>query len=197
MPRRGSLVHDPRPAARSCARRRRPRGPGTRLDTATSSPLTTSIRWSSPAMKLSTMTLRLCSRATSNAVRTSLVGREVDRDAAAVVAVERLDHHRDSRCARAAAHRVVLASAPARWRGTGRPRSARIRLVSSLSRGELDRDVRRAAGDRRLDPLLVPAVAELDQALLVEPDPGDVALLGRAHQRRGARARARGAGRSG
>ena len=44
--------------------------PGTRLATATSSPLITSIRWSSPVMKLSTMTLRLCSRAISNAART-------------------------------------------------------------------------------------------------------------------------------
>ena len=45
--------------------------PGTRLETATSRPLITSIRWSSPEMKLSMMTLRLCSRATANALRTS------------------------------------------------------------------------------------------------------------------------------
>ena len=45
----------------------------------------------------------------------------------------------------------------------------------------------RPAGDRRLDPLLVAAVAELDQALLVEPDPRDPALLGGPDERHRAR----------
>ena len=57
-----------------------------------------------------------------------------------------------------------------------------------LVRGELDRDVRRRAGDRGLDALLEAPVAELDQALAVQPQPGDVALLGRGHQRGRARA---------
>ena len=48
--------------------------PGTRRETAISSPLMTSMRWSSPVMKLSTITLRLCSRATSNAVAHLLRG---------------------------------------------------------------------------------------------------------------------------
>ena len=43
--------------------------PGTRLATAISSPSTTSIRWSKPSMKLSTMTVRPCSRACAKAAR--------------------------------------------------------------------------------------------------------------------------------
>ena len=45
--------------------------------------------------------------------------------------------------------------------------------------------MRRAAGDGRLDALLVFAVAELHQRLVVEAQPGDAAALGRAHQRGG------------
>jgi hypothetical protein len=39
------------------------------------------------------------------------------------------------------------------------------------------------AGDRGLDALLVLAVAELHQRLLVEAQPRDAAFLGGAHQR--------------
>ncbi len=45
--------------------------PGSRFDTATSEPLMTSILWSSPVTNASMITLRLCSRATWNAERTS------------------------------------------------------------------------------------------------------------------------------
>jgi hypothetical protein len=50
-----------------------------------------------------------------------------------------------------------------------------------------DRDVPGLAGDRGLDALLVLAVAELDQRVVVEAHPRDVAGLGGAHQRAGRR----------
>ena len=109
-----------------------------------------------------------------------------DADAAAVVAVERLDHDR-------------VADPPGRADGIlgvvdhallGH-RQAEIAEQPAgllLVGGQLDRDVRRAAGDGRLDALLEAAMAELDQALAVEPQPGNVALLGGSHQRGRARA---------
>ena len=68
MPRRGSLLTTATsssivcvPSPTTC--------PGTRFATATSSPSTTSMRWSWPAMNVSTMTLRLmacaCRKATA------------------------------------------------------------------------------------------------------------------------------------
>src|SRR5262249_58335321 len=50
---------------------------------------------------------------------------------------------------------------------------------------ELDGDVRGAAGDGRLDALLVPAVTELHQRLVVQAQPRNAARLGGAHQRHG------------
>ncbi len=67
--------------------------PGTRFATAISSPFTTSMRWSKPSMKLSTMTVRWCSRAFWKATRTCSSVFEADRDAAAVVRFERLHDH--------------------------------------------------------------------------------------------------------
>ena len=49
--------------------------------------------------------------------------------------------------------------------------------------GDLDGGVRGLAGQRRLDALLVLALADLDQAGVVQPHPGDVAGLGGADQR--------------
>ena len=46
--------------------------------------------------------------------------------------------------------------------------------------------MRGAAGDGGLNPLLKPSVPELNQALLVEPDPGNPPLLRCPHQRHGA-----------
>jgi hypothetical protein len=59
-------------------------------------------------------------------------GLEVDRHAAAVVGVERLDDHRVAQ-ALGRAHALVGAAGQDRCCGTGRPRSPRILLVSSLS----------------------------------------------------------------
>ena len=132
-------------------------------------------------MKLSTITLRLCSRATSNPVAHLLRRAQVDRDAAAVVGVERLDHHRVPDPLRRR-HRVV--------RGLHQPLAGDRKAEMGeepvglfLVGGQLDGDVRGAAGDGGLDPLLVSAVAELDQALVVEADPGNPPLLGGAHER--------------
>ena len=52
---------------------------------------------------------------------------------------------------------------------------------------EFDGDVRRAARDGGLDALLVVAMAELHQRLVVQPQPRDAARFGRAHERRGGR----------
>src|SRR5262249_20090461 len=52
---------------------------------------------------------------------------------------------------------------------------------------QLDRDVWRAAGDGRLDPLLVLAVPELHQRLVVESQPRDAATLCGMNERRGRR----------
>ena len=108
-------------------------------------------------------------------------GRQPDADAAAVVAVEGLGHDRG-------------AQAFSRTNGTVgtanqfllRHRQAAVGqdLVGLfLVLRELHRDVAGAAGDGGLDALLVLAVAQLDQALFVQPQPGDVAVLGGLHQR--------------
>ena len=52
---------------------------------------------------------------------------------------------------------------------------------------QFDRDVRRATRDGRLDALLVFAVAQLHQRLVVETQPWDVACFGGPYQRRGRR----------
>ena len=81
------LVHARRPARRWCCLPSPTTWPGMRSVAAISSPLTTSRRWSSPSRKVSTMTERECSRAASKPSRDLVVVGQVDRDAAAVVAV--------------------------------------------------------------------------------------------------------------
>jgi hypothetical protein len=89
-----------------------------------------------------------------------LVGGQVDRHAAAVVGVERLDH--DGVAQAPGGARLVGAVAAARH-GQAEVAEDLVRLL--LVRGDLDGDVARLAGDRGLDALLVLAVAELDEAL--------------------------------
>ncbi len=109
------------------------------------------------------------------------VAGQADRDAAAVVAVVGLGHDRKAEAVRGAhGLALVLHQLLARHRQAERGEDA-VGLL--LVARELDRDVRRAAGDGRLDALLVLAVAELDQRLVVEPQPRDAALLGGVHQR--------------
>ena len=114
-----------------------------------------------------------------------LLGVEMDRDRASVVAVVRLDHHRVADPARGARgcvgalHQLLLGD-----RKTDHGEDL-VRLL--LVARELHRDVRGASGDGRLDALLEASIAQLDQRLAVEPDPRDVARLGGLHDRRRAR----------
>jgi hypothetical protein len=98
-----------------------------------------------------------------------------------VVAVVGLGHHRAADASRRA-HRAgfALHQFLARHRQAERGQD----LVGLfLVAGQFHRDVRGAAGHRGLDALLVLAVAELHQRLLVQAQPRDAALLGRLHQR--------------
>jgi hypothetical protein len=111
-----------------------------------------------------------------------VVAADVDGDAAAVVAVVGFGHHR---CAEPTRRTLCLLDALHEFLARHRQTERAEDLVGLfLVAGELDRDMRGASGDSRLDALLVLAVAELDQRLLVQPQPGDAALLGRPHQRR-------------
>ena len=104
---------------------------------------------------------------------------QVDRDPAAMVGVVRLDHDRVADLG-GGPDRVFLAGDE---RLLGHRQSqvrTRILLVSSLSEASSTAMCGGAAGDRGLDPLLMPAVPELDQALRVEPDPGNTALASAA-----------------
>src|SRR6187549_3294568 len=98
--------------------------------------------------------------------RDLLVRGEPDRDAAAVIAVVGLGDHgvADASCG---AHRLrfVLHRLLARHRQTER-RQDLVGLL--LVARELHRDMRGASADRRLDALLVLAVAELHQRLVVQ-----------------------------
>ena len=114
------------------------------------------------------------------AVRHLLVGGEADGNATAVVAVVGLGHHREADAARGA-HRLGLALHQLLL-GHRQPQAGEDLVGLLLVAGELDRDVRGAAGDRRPDALLVLAVAELNERLVVEAQPGDAARFGGAHQ---------------
>jgi hypothetical protein len=130
------------------------------------------------------MTERECSRAASKPGAHLVVGGQVDGDAAAVVAVVGLGHHRAELARRA--HRS-LALLTISWRGTGRPSVPRILLVSSLSLASSTamcgvRPV--TVAWMRCWYLPWPSCTE---RLLVQAQPRDVAFLGRTHQRRGRR----------
>ena len=149
-------------------------------------PSTTRTRWSWPGWQASTITRSDSSYAFSKAVAHLVEGLEVDRYAAAVVAVERLDDDGEAQ-----PHRLfdrLLGVADDRLPGHGQPELIEDLMRQPLVGGDLDGDVAGLAGERRLDALLVLAVAELHQRALVQADPGDVPLLGGAHQggRRGA-----------
>jgi hypothetical protein len=104
-----------------------------------------------------------------------------DRDAPAVVGVERLDDHRVAD-AFGGAHRVFRdidqALAGYRQAEIGQDLDGLL-----LVGGQLDGDVMGFAGDRGLDAPLETSVAQLDQAAVVEADPGNVALARGLDQR--------------
>jgi hypothetical protein len=100
---------------------------------------------------------------------------------AAVIAVVGLGDHgvADASCG---AHRLrfVLHRLLARHRQAER-RQDLVGLL--LVARELHRDMRGASADRRLDALLVLAVPQLHQRLVVQAQPGDLARLRRAYER--------------
>ena len=110
---------------------------------------------------------------------------QVDRHPAAMIGVQRLDHHRVSDPV-GRAHRLTLRSDHPLLRHR-QPQVAQKVVRILLVTGNLDPDVRRLAGDRGLDPLLEPAMAELHERVIVQAQPGDLALFGGLYQRRGAR----------
>jgi hypothetical protein len=87
---------------------------------------------------------------------------DVRRDAAAVVGVQRLYHHRPADPQRRL-HRL-LGRVDDLLAGHRQAEVAEDAVGLLLVGGDLDRDVAGLRGDGGLDPLLVAAVAELDQA---------------------------------
>jgi hypothetical protein len=98
---------------------------------------------------------------------------QVEAHPAAVVAVERLEHDRVADTARRGdgsllrADRLLL--------GHGEPGGAEQLGGEVLVGGDVDGDRRRLRRHRGADPLRVDALPELDEGVLVEPDPRDVA----------------------
>ena len=106
--------------------------------------------------------------------------------ALAVIAVDRLEHDRVADLLRRLDRAVELVDQP-----LFRHRQAEVAEDAIGQRfvlGDLGRDHRGVAGRRGLDALLVLAVAHLDQALVVEPEPGNASRLGRLDERAGGRA---------
>ena len=108
---------------------------------------------------------------------------QVDRHTAPVVGIQRFDHHRitDPLCA---AHRLARIVNHALLRH----RQAQIveQIVGVfLVAGYFHRDMAGLRGDRRLNPLLVLAVPELDQRIIIQPEPRDTTLFGGLDQRSG------------
>ena len=110
---------------------------------------------------------------------------QVEAHAAAVVAVERLDHDRVAdpaaagHCLVGRAHRLLLGH-----RQAGRAEQPGGEVLVG---GDVDRDRGGLRGHGGADPLGVDALAELDEGVLVEPDPRDVARDGLVEDRLGRR----------
>jgi hypothetical protein len=109
-----------------------------------------------------------------------LGGGEVDGDAAAMVGVEGLDD--DGVAERLGGEDGLGGGADHLLARHGEAEVAEDPVGHVLVRGDLDGDVAGLGGDRRLDPLLVAAVAELNERVGAEAQPGDVALLGGADE---------------
>ena len=102
-------------------------------------------------------------------------GADAGGDAAAVIAVDRLGDERKTESFRhgfglfGAAHHLAARHGDAAF--------AEQLLGCVLVAGQLDRNQWRAAGDRRAQPLLLHAITELDEALVVEPQDRNAAAL--------------------
>ena len=116
--------------------------------------------------------------------RIAVLRAEVELDAAAVVAVERLD---DAGVAEAVRRRgglvLGLDDRAPRHRQAGRVEES---VREALVRRDVDADAARVGGHRGPDPLLVDALAELDERVAVEADVGDVAAGRLVEDRQGA-----------
>ena len=110
-----------------------------------------------------------------------LLGPEVEVDAAAVVAVERLDDAREADPERGLDGRVLGVDDLALRDGQAGRVEEPVR--QALVARDVDGDPRRLRGHRRPDPLLVDALAELDERVAVEPDVRDVARGGLVEDR--------------
>ena len=113
------------------------------------------------------------------------LGLEVERHAPSVVRIQRLD---DDGVAEARGR----ADGPVRAAYEVLARNGQAEIAEDAVRllfvgGDGDCDVSGLAGDGGLDPLLVLAVPELNQTVVVEPHPRDVARLCGAHERAGGR----------
>jgi hypothetical protein len=107
---------------------------------------------------------------------------EVDRHGVAVMAVERLDDHRVAQPFRLGDR--VLGVVDHRLARHRQAELLQDLVGQPLVGGDLDGDLPGLAGDRGLDTLLIFPVAELHQRAFVQTDPGNVLLLGGAHQGR-------------
>jgi hypothetical protein len=105
---------------------------------------------------------------------------EIDADAPPVVAVQRLDHHREAH-ARGLGHRLV-GGADHHAPRHGQARFRQQQLGQVLAARGLHGDLGGPAGDARPDALLTLAVTQLNQALVAEAHHRDVPLDGFFHQ---------------
>src|SRR4051812_45621890 len=115
------------------------------------------------------------------AVLDFLIGHEPDRNAATVVAVVRLGDYGKTDASRGA-HRLAFALHEFLLRHR-QPEGRKDLVGFFLVARELDGDVWRAPGHRGLDALLIAAVPQLHERLVVEPQPWNAARIGRPHQR--------------
>ena len=117
------------------------------------------------------------------ALRDFFIVGEPDRNAAAMIAVVRFRHDRESDALgganglRFALHQFLFGHRQSQ----GRQDLVGLFLIAR----QFDRDVRGAAGYRGLNSLLKFAMAQLHQRLIIETQPGNAAMLGGAHQRGG------------
>ena len=107
-----------------------------------------------------------------------------DGDAAPVVGVVRLHHHGVSDPLGGRYGIVGCLHEP--LLGNRQAEIAEYPVGLLLVGGQLDGYVGRAARDGGLNALLISSMAELNQTGVVQPDPGDLPLLRRSHQRHGA-----------
>src|SRR5882757_237852 len=114
------------------------------------------------------------------ALRDFVVGGEPNGDSAAVIAVVRFGHDREPNAPRGTnGLRFTLGQF---LLGDRQSEQAQDLVGFFLVARQLDRNVRGAAGDRRLDALLVLAMTQLHQRLIIEPKPRNAAVFRGTYQ---------------